>query len=506
MNLTEYVPIKNLGGRKHPHYDERQTLWNFLLASWRGGLGMSYRAGMKLSDVESLKLHGYYAGLFKFKREAAEDYINRVAMSPYTPLARQIVEEYCRYVTKDDPARKGAEKYKELIEDTDNAGRGMSLFVRDTLAMAMVMGEIGILVDMPETVEPVASKADAIEKGLRAYAVTVLPQSIVDWSIGDDGKYEWLIIETAGLVNDPTDEDGTKTVIYRTYWDKYYWQKYQSVQKVGDVNANTKASDWKLTASGEHPCGEVPVIRLVINDVDRNALTPESWFFDLADLNRAIYNLDSLDLANLYYQTFGILVLPPADSDAVTTILSRTHALTEHPDTNGITRFVQTTGAAGESFDRKIKELKERMYMVAGLQYQTNKNVPESGISKAWDFQRVNQFLTGIARFAEQIEKRVSSLAGKWEGNSEGYSAEYPKDYSVQELADLIAGILGIKQVGFGSETGRKESLKRMYREVLPDLSDEMRRKLDAEIDASEEPDPLKGFDISRKEEEEEPV
>jgi len=499
---VEYVKINNPQGRKHPHYDDRLDLWNFLLASWRGGLGMEYRIGLDIEKARNLKFHGYYAGLFRFKREALEDYVNRVAMSPYSPLARQIVEEYVRYVTKDQPERTGSESFKELIENTDRTGRNIDTFVRDALSLALVMGEICILVDMPQSDVPIASKADAESRGLRPYAVVVLPQAIIDWSIGDDGRYDWLIIETVSLDNSVEYQSPMK-VTRRTYYDKQYWQVYEQKTatdgSAGNSDGQNRKQEWTLVASGEHNCGETPVIRIVVNDVDRNALTPESWFFDLADMNRAIYNLDSLDLANLYYQTFGILILPPAD-DSATVVLSRAHALTENPETKGISRFIQTTGAEGESFDRKINDIKIRMFQTAGLQYNTEKNVAESGISKAWNFQRVNQFLAGVAKYAELIEARVSELAAKWQGGSDGYTAQYPRTYNVKELAELIEAVLGIKNIGFASETGRKEAIKRLYHEVLDDTTREIMATIEKEVDASEEPDPLEatGFDLNR--------
>ncbi len=474
--------VHNIGGREHPHHQDNIQLWDFLLASWRGGLGMAFRMGLSEQQIKTINANGYYPGLFKFKREAACDYVNRVAMSPYTPLARQIVEEYVRYVTKDDPERESAEKYTDFIENADLSGRPMDLFTRDVLALAMVMGEVAVLVDMPQAPGEVLSVADAKAKGQRAYANIILPQNIVDWALRPDGKYEWLIIENTALVS-TIDSDGTEEVVTRTYWDANVWQTWT---KTSDAKGTGNNSNWVVGLRGNHPCKETPVIRIVTNDIDQNALTPESWFFDLADMNRSVYNLNSLKLASLYYQTFGILVLPDVEDDTITNV-SRSHALTENLDTKNITRFVQTDSTGIESFKAAIDDIKVDMFMTAGLQYQTGKAVPESGISKSWDFQRVNQFLAGLAKTAEFIEVNVSRLVGCWEGIGDGYAAVYPKDYAVDEIADIIEAVLGIQTIGFSSETGRKEALKHLYRKVF-DFSEETYAKIEAEIDESETP------------------
>jgi len=484
---VEFKVVSNAGGRVNPTFEEKQDLWNFLLASWRGGLGQSGKFTMTETLAKELGVSGYYPGLFKFKREAAADYVNRVAMSPYTPLARMIVDEYVKYVTKDGPVRTKAEKFDDLINNADREGRSMDRFVRDALSLSMVMGEIAILVDQPTAEEEVVSQADAKAKDLRAYASIILPQNIVDWSLNSKGKYEWLIIETTNLVSS-IDDDEAQTIKTRTYWDNEVWQRYQEDDS-NDAQAKGEA-EWKLVASGKHPCKETPVMRIVTNDIDQNALTPESWFFDLADLNRAYYNIDSLDFANLFYATFGILILPSeGGDDNEATVLSHAHALTENVDTNGITRYVQTTGAEGESFDRKLEALIIRLYMTAGLQYQTGKAVPQSGISKAWDFQRVNQFLAGLAKIAGSIEEGMSTIAACWDvlGN-EGYEAAYPKNFSATELAETIEAVLGIQTIGFSSETGRKEILKHIYKETLPDVSQNIMDIIFEEIDESEEP------------------
>ncbi len=489
-----YKAITNIGTREHPQHKEKSDLWDFLLASYKGGLGMSRRFGMSDDWARRMKLSGFYSGVFSFPREDPDSYAVRCAMTPYTPLARQIIDEFAKYVTKDKPVRENAEPFFEFLENVNRAGKTMDEFIaRDVLPIQLALGEYNILVDEPVTTREFVSLADARSAGVRPYVTPILPQSIVDWAETPDGSgYEWLIIEENKIIN-TIEMESAAIIRRRIYWDSEIFQIFE-------YTPTTKSWEWVYGKS--HRIGRVPVVRVVTQDADVNILTPESWAFDLFDLNRALYNMDSLDFANLYMQTLNTLILPNTGDDAEARKLAAAYALGENPAEKGISRYIAPSGTPYEAFDRKIESIIRRMYMVAGLQHRTEKNVAESGISKSWDFERVNQFLASEVKVAEYAEREIIRLVSAWMGRGEtDYQAIYPKDFSVKELSDTVESILGLKTFGFYSDTGRKEAAKYMYREILTNLSEETRAKIEKEIDESEETNPFAGFDIGRTEE-----
>lgn len=504
MPITETRPqVANISIRKHPQYDESVRLWDFLLASYRGGLGMQGRAGMSEAQARSLKPAGYYAGLFRFKRESVDDYLVRVAQTPYRPYARKIIQAFGNYVTKNDPEREGVESMQDFIADCNLKGTPLTRATQNELILQASLGEINILIDMPMPDRPIFSRYDAQQARIRPYSITVMPQSIVDWSIGMDGKYEWVIIECRYINNSPY-EERSETITERMFWDKIGWQRYRSIS-----NDNGKFEDFKLDAEGEHPCGECPVIRVAAEDIDNTPLTPESWAYDLFDMNRAIYNLESIDLVNLYYQTFGQLIVPRTamGTEEDIKIASVSEAMTESTDENGITRIIQPTGAEAAAIGNKINSLKIEMYNVAGLLHRSDSRAPETAESKAWDFQEVNQFLVALARTADWIEREKIRLAGLWQGKAVDAQITYPKDFAVEDLAATTAAILDLKQIGFSSETGRKAVVKKVFRSLLlPDINPALMIDIEREIDESKERNPLEGFDMGREPENEENI
>lgn len=479
------VEVKNIGEREHPDYKRKRELWDFLMASYRGGLGVSNRYdGLTnaLNDYTAIR-SGYYPGLFKFRREEDEDYSLRVQMTPYRPYARRIVKTFAKYVTKDNPVREGVDKYSVLIDNIDRKRTPLTLFTRNILSMYLSLGSMNILVDMPSVDVTPASRKHADDLGLRPYAIPILPQQIVDYDLDEYGKYKWLIIQSTHVVNDPK-KDGAEEITRRTYWDSEIWRVYE------------KGSDgiYKPGKNGTHTCGRVPVVRVIEDDIDNDVITPEAWFYDLADINRAIYNLDSLDLANFYYQTLGILVLPgksTGTNETAVELSNKTAIFENGQEENGITRFVAPDGTPYEMFDKKIETLKLEMYRIAGLSQRKDTREAESAESKEWDFQETNQFLASVAHIANYVESETLSIAAAYMGNSFDGNIKYPSDYKVAEVSKTIEAALDLKQLGFGTETGRKEVLKRMYRELLPDLSTDLKDKIDVEIEESAETDPL---------------
>ena len=481
--------VKNIGDRKHPDYDIKLPLWNFLHASFRGGLGMQRKTGMSDIRSDSMKPTGYFAGLFKWEREDTADYNIRTAMTPYRPYARRIVKAFVNYVTKDDPDRQGVDAMGELIADVDLKGTPIKKFVRSVLARQRVLGTFNVLVDMPGKgdSEPV-SRADEIALNMRPYCVAIAPQQVVDWEIDPlTGKYEWVIIEQTFTVN-KLDEEHAKTVTRRTFWDAF---EFQTVEQDGN--------EWKPIAYGTHPVGEVPLFRIEDSDVDDMPETPESWFFDLADMNRAIYNLESIDVVNFHYQCFGQLILPTSQREN-TAVSGASNAWTETPEESGISRYIQTNGIEHENIEGKIKSLRMEMYRLAGLFHRTDSMEAETAEAKAWDRDEMNQFLAAFADTAEFIEREIFRIAGLWNGGGNEVTVEYDKMYEIADVEALVSAVLDVKSVGWTSETGRKELIKRMFHELLDGkINEKTMAVIDKEIDSSEERDPLLDNAFSRE-------
>lgn len=485
MPEVKPIEIKNIGGRYYIDYERKRELWDFLMASYRGGLGIGNRYDGLTSATSDRQLQksGYYPGLFRFRREEDEDYALRVQMTPYRPYARRIVKTFVKYVTKDDPEREGVDAFAETIADVDLKGTSLRLFTRNILAMYMALGGMNVLVDVPQSEEQPVSQLQANEMRLRPYAVPILPQQVVDYELDNYGQYKWCIIETTHIVNS-LEKEKAEEVTRRTYWDANIWKVYQKNDQ----------GKWETGEEKPHKCGKTPVIRVVEDDIDNDVTTPESWFFDLADINRAIYNLDSLDMANFYYQTLGILVVPGksmGEDKSAVEISNHTAIFENGQEENGITRFVCPDGTTYESFDRKIEKLKLEMFNIAGLAKRKDTGDAESAEAKEWEFQDTNQFLASVAHIANYIEESILDLVAKHESKTFDGSIQYPTDYRIDDIMQLIAAALDLKQIGFTSEVGRKEVMKRVYRKMLPNLSPETQTLIDKEIDESEESDPL---------------
>ncbi len=484
MPETEVFEVKSVGTRYHPDYNAKVKIWNFLLSSYRGGMGMQDRFGGQ-GWRDNSKLKGYYAGLFKWRKENEDDYNNRVAITPFRPYARRILIAFANYATRVNPERTGDVNFTDFLTDVDGKKTPMSSFVRYCLIMNACLGEFNVLVDMPRVDgdNPPASKADEESRGIRPYCIPLMPHDIVDWSIGSDGLYEWVLIENRRIINKAT-EDKSEEELTRIYWDSQQFIVYKK-----------QDSHWDMIDSQPHPVGRVPILHIIYEDIDNDPLTPESWFYDLADMNRLIYNLDSIDVENFVNQCHGQWILPGrtlgnSENEEVKKT-STSEAWQETPEEAQISRYIQPSGIEHDKIESKILNLRYEMYRIAGLQHRTDSKDAESAEAKAFDFSEVNQFLKAFANTGSMIEQELTELAARWMGGNEGITSKYPTDFSVKDIEKTIAGILDLKSIGWNSETGRKEALKEAYRAILPSLPDEVKMKIEKEIESSEEKDPL---------------
>lgn len=496
MTVKEYIPVANIGGRQHPDYAAHKSIWDFLLASFRGGMGMQGRSGLGNDSKAGLAINGYYAGLYRWKKEQIEDYNVKVYMTPYVPYARRIVSAFVNYVTKKEPVREGnIGEFGELIDNCDKQSTPLRNFVRIVLSRVKVMGQYNVLVDMPKSSKSdgYVSLADQIADGQKPYCVLVNPQNVIDWQIDQYGGYEWAIIENTRLVNS-IEQEKAVVVTTRTYWDARCWQRYEQ---------DAESAAWTLKASNTHNVGKCPLLRFVAEDLDEMPETPESWFFDLADINRAIYNLKANDYAGYYYQIPQLILPVGTIEDGKEKVVAHSEGWQEEESTKGISRYIQPTGNDHEQCRIECQDLRQEMFRIAGLYYKTDSRDAETAEAKAWDHEEMNQFLASFADTADAIETKIFETAGAWLGKKDAkIKVGYKHEYRVSDLQKVIAAILDIKTIGYSSETGRKEVTKQAYREILEGrVPDELLKKIDAEIDVSEEPDPLGDFDMSRDEE-----
>jgi hypothetical protein len=133
------------------------------------------------------------------------------------------------------------------------------------------------------------------------------------------------------------------------------------------------------------------------------------------------------------------------------------------------------------------------MFRLAGLYHRVQTRQVETADAKKWDHEEMNQFLAAFAETAEATEKEIVRIAGLWRGiKNATVDVTYKKDYSISDLESMVAAVLDLNTIGFASETGRKEALKRIYVELIGDhVDDATMNKIRNEIDASEQEDPL---------------
>ena len=129
------------------------------------------------------------------------------------------------------------------------------------------------------------------------------------------------------------------------------------------------------------------------------------------------------------------------------------------------------------------KQIKQ-LYSSQGLQGATGEEIKgDSGVAKAYEFDKLNKLLATKADNLEQTERDIAWLFGLWmDAEKVDYVVDYPEDFDVKSLAAEIqmAQELSILSV---SDTFTKEIHKSIVKKVLPKMLDKTEEKILAEID-----------------------
>ena len=108
-----------------------------------------------------------------------------------------------------------------------------------------------------------------------------------------------------------------------------------------------------------------------------------------------------------------------------------------------------------------------------------------SGVAKAYDFERVNALLSAKADSLEVVENKIAHLVAKWNGDDlkelERF-VSYPDNFDTRGLYDEfdIAARLMLVEA---PDKIRQEQMRLVVDKLFPMLKQELKKKIDAEID-----------------------
>ncbi|MCY1299084.1 hypothetical protein D9M70_485990 [compost metagenome] len=249
--------------------------------------------------------------------------------------------------------------------------------------------------------------------------------------------------------------------------------------------------------SGAHNLGVVPVV-LADNLISDDEYVSPSMIDDIAYLDRANANyLSNLD-AVIQDQTFSQLAMPaqnvlPGEDDYNKLLEMGTKRMFLYDGEGGAAPFyLSPDPKQAQLILQVIEKIINEIYHTVGLAGERTKQDNSagidnsSGVAKAYDFERVNALLTAKADSLEVVENKIAYLVALWNGEESQIKDDqdlvtYPDTFDVRGLYDEfdIAARLSLIQA---PESVRREQMKAVVDKLFPQLADDLRKKIEAEL------------------------
>lgn len=450
--------------RRHPEWAEFATRWRWLQDSLEGG--ERYRNAVYGMDRRGLPVRN----LIRHKREypdprdvgtaappmnlmpeapgtyaSDDDYELRRARTPVPAFTAEAITRHLERVFAREVERDGPDELKAWWGDVDGMGTPVDAWMSETVApLLLSCGNLDVLFDRPAAPEgaEVATEADVRRLGLnRCVASHVLPENVVWWRLGPDGRYaEALVLE-----RDPEAPDGERL----RHWTADGWTLF--------------AKGGKVESAGAHRHGVVPLVRAFTGRKGRCRNVGVPHYEVVAELQREFYNRDSELILSDTTQAHPLLQGPEDFVQADGTIpIGPSWLLPKKKNSTGgsatyegfdVVEFPKggaesirlNKGDLREAVDRATAQVKP-----AGA---TGGTVSQSGVSKQIDQQALHGRLAKVAGWLRQAELLFARMAlqvlhagdaAKVETAMAAVKVVYPTQFelqSVQELADAQAAI-----------------------------------------------------------------
>lgn len=370
---------------------------------------------------------------------------------------------------------------QDFWDDADGLGTAWDALCKEAWKPAGVFGHVFLYLEEAE---------DRDVPVVRLYT----PLDVPDWLVDDRGG----LIAVKFLEAAPRDDFRIAPVVT---------EKDLRVRLVTAEGWEIQTIGGKRIEGGSHAFDALPVVPLYSR---RRALLPVIGQSLLRDPQLYLdhYNLLSEVRELLRKQTFSILNVVVGDTPAG--LVTEQQKLGAQAGTSNVlftsnpAAYISPDSGNVDAYHEHIDRLVRTIYRLALLPWETDSLDAESAEARRMKREDLNQQLAGFADECARADKRVAELvyrarfgeawARQWE--ADGLSIQWPNEFDVTPLMDLIDGYTAAIGLDLG-ETATRAARKKAARATLPDLTQETYAQIDQEIDAM----PVKSQEEIRQEE-----
>jgi len=460
--------------KRHPLYDENLDSWTLFRDSVKGGETF-------ITD----------ANLYSHRLEDSTDYDERLERAYFLNFCDTIPQTYNSYIFKEHIERPSDPVLEFFRKDCDGRGNSLTEFIKKAGYFASVYGVVHILISTPPkptTTSGIITKAQEKELNIQPRCSIILPTELVDWSIDDNGKFRWVLIQNTYYRDvDPTIDRSTETqyrLITREDW------------KILTEDGETFKFDEGEESAGTNELGEIAIVSLYHKNIDDNKIG-ESLLKDIVYINRAILNWCSCIDEQIERQTFSQLVVPDDGTlaDEAESGRDPLHQIgtssiwTFSGDANHPPAFISPNVENIQTIWKLVVDHIKEIYRLARLMGSSeDMYASSSGRSAQMGFMSVNSALADKAQSYQKAENEISKFAYIILGQSDvsGYvDVKYPDTFDVAVLSEELDSHIKVMERNF-SPTLNKEMQKNIARRSLPLASQIVKAAIEGEIDSGD--------------------
>jgi hypothetical protein len=445
--------------REHPHYAGRKQVWRQYRDLYVGG--------------EQLRLNAQNH-LVRRQREPGDVYAERLTRVFYENYIGSIIDWYSATLFRREPVLmfdgRNAGFYSTFVDDVDRKGTGLTDFWRRQFVESMVAGVSFVLVDFPRSQGKAGSRAEEDALGAsRAYLVDYSAEDVINWSLDEQGNYEWVVIRTKALRKDRVEDAEWKTETRWSYYDK---QSFRIYRQSGDESSR------ELIDQGTHglaKIGRVPLFPLEI---------PEGlWLLNRAGLLQVEHFNKSNALA--WALTMGLFAMPVIYSEREwSQMVGESYYIQLGPgDKFG---WTEPEGKVYQIAADNLTSLQEEIYRVCYLAQaggSLDKGARQSGTSKQLDFSITQEVLRAYGdAVKEQIRRVLKSIEAAREDGVE-VSVAGMDEFDIADFSTELADAEKLLSLGVNSATLKKEIFKKLALKYLSDARQDTKDLIVEEIE-----------------------
>lgn len=454
------------------------SLWGEYAPEWDLYLA-SYEGGKEIMQAKNI---------YKHRREAEDDYNERVARIHYLNYCEELVDFFTNFIFSETIQRSGGDDndvwYQQFIHDVNMKGEGIECFMKEVCNYIQIFGMAYILVDspqLPSVVDRPITKQDEEELKFRPYWILMSPMEILSWQTDDFENIKYIKRRTDLDENGPT---GHKILEKYTEW-------MLDEIKVTIVDAtNPRKPQIVSTEVLPNTLKEIPIHVVRYKRSKRYRWMGNSFLRDFAYNNREIMNYTSLLQEFLYRQAFNILVKESDTSiplrDEEDGVLGSSNML-EVPRGAATPTYISPPVDPAQFIQDERQRIVTEMFKRAAqdMMSELANGEKSSGFSQAQSFSKTVPFISSRADTLESAENALMTLTFKYMKKEWGGKIKYKDRYELTNVVDCITQLVSIfRDLMLPSPTFLKEELRRLVYEMDAKIPADTMKKIMAEIEA----------------------